>query len=134
VGTLTFVTGRAQVNEISEQPWGAEARRIATMIPADASLAAPRYMLPAVANRDCLYQTHRLQQYHHPVFEYLVLDKDWQHINAAQEYETAYRELLYTAPADRRYQVLYDSEGFLVLQNPAAHGLGCFPNTDGAKQ
>jgi uncharacterized membrane protein len=134
VATLTFVTGRAQMNEIAEQPWGAEARQIVAMIPADASLAAPRYMLPAVANRDCLYQTHRLQQYHHPVFEYLVLDKDWQHINAASEYETAYRELLYTAPADHQYQVLYDSEEFLVLRNPAVHGMGCFPTTDGAKQ
>lgn len=134
IATLTFVTGRAQVNEITEQPWGAEAREIAAMIPADASLAAPRYMLPAVANRDCLYQTHRLQQYHHPVFEYLVLDKDWQHINAAPEYATAYRALLYNAPDDHRYQVIYDSDAFLVLRNPAVHGLGCFPNADGAGQ
>lgn len=134
VATLTFVTGQAQKNEITEQPWDAEARRIAAMIPADASLAAPRYMLPAVANRDCLYQTHRLQQYHHPVFEYLVLDKDWEHINAAAEYEVAYNELLYTAPTDHRYQVIYDSEEFLVLRNPAAHGVGCFPNAEGAQQ
>jgi len=134
VATLTFVTGQAQLNEITEQPWAAEAKRITKMIPADASLAAPRYMLPAVANRDCLYQTHRLHQYHHPVFEYLILDKDWQHINAASEYEAAYRQLLYTAPTDPRYQVVYDSEAFLVLRNPSAHGLGCFPNTTGAQQ
>ncbi|MEZ2345751.1 DUF2079 domain-containing protein [Terriglobus sp. RCC_193] len=127
VATLAFVTGQEQFDDISKQPWDAEAHKIAAMIPSEASLAAPRYMLPAVANRDCLYQTHRLYQYHHPVYEYLVLDKNWKHINAAAEYETAYRALVASAPADPRFQVVYESPDFLVLRDPAVHGLGCFP-------
>ncbi|WP_047488306.1 DUF2079 domain-containing protein [Terriglobus sp. TAA 43] len=134
VATLAFATGKAQFDEISKQPWDAEAHKVAAMIPSDASLAAPRYMLPAVANRDCLYQTHRLYQYHHPVYEYLVLDKDWAHINAAAEYETAYRQLLATAPVDPRFQVIYESPNYLVLRDPAMHGVGCFPNANGGQQ
>lgn len=134
VATLTFATGQAQFDEIVSQPWNAEAHRVATMIPSDASLAAPRYMLPAVANRDCLYQTHRLYQYHHPVYEYLVLDKDWTHINAAAEYETAYRQLLATAPVDPRFQRIYESSTYLVLRDPAMHGVGCFPSTSKGQQ
>lgn len=134
VATLAFATGQAQFDEIATQPWGAEAHKVAAMIPSGASLAAPRYMLPAVANRDCLYQTHRLYQYHHPVYEYLVLDKDWKHINAAGEYETAYRALLASAPTDPRFQVVYESPAFLVLRDPAVHGLGCFPTTTEGQQ
>jgi uncharacterized membrane protein len=130
IATLIFATGQAQFDEISNQPWGAEAHKVAAMIPSGASLAAPRYLLPAVANRDCLYQTHRLYQYHHPVYEYLVLDKDWKHIDAAAEYETAYRTLLASAPVDPRFQVVYESPAFLVLRDPTAHGLGCFPNAN----
>lgn len=127
VASLVFVTGEDQASELRSKPWTQEARQVAQLIPTGASVAAPRYLLPSLANRDCLYQTHRLSQYHHPVYEYLILDTDWSHINASQEYRTAYAALLENAPKDPTFRVLYKSSQFTVLQNPAAHGQSCFP-------
>jgi hypothetical protein len=127
VASLIFVTGEDQASELRSKPWTQEARQVAGLVPEGTSVAAPRYLLPSLANRDCLYQTHRLSQYHHPVYEYLILDNDWSHINANQEYRTDYAALLENAPEDPAFRVLYKTSQFIVLQNPAAHGKGCFP-------
>jgi len=127
VASLIFVTGEDQASELRSRPWTDEARQVARLIPDDASVAAPRYLLPSLGNRNCLYQTHRLSQYHHPVYEYLILDNDWSHINASQEYRVAYAALLESAPKDPAFHVLYQTPQFTVLQNPSVHGEDCFP-------
>jgi hypothetical protein len=128
LGTLVFVTGRLQYDDIAEKPWDREAWRVAKLIPSGASVAAPRYMLPALANRDCLYQTHRISQYHNATYEYLILDSDWSHVNASAEYETIYRNLMAEAPANPKYRVVYKSSSYTVLQDPTVHMKGCFPS------
>ncbi|WP_169315285.1 DUF2079 domain-containing protein [Terriglobus roseus] len=132
LGTLVFLTGALQEDELRMKAWTGEARRVAAFVPAGASVAAPRYLLPLLANRDCLYQTHRLQQYHSAVYEYLILDSDWRHIDAAAEYESAYRTLLHDAPLDSRYRVIYRTSAFMVLRDPSVKGRGCFPQPGGA--
>lgn len=127
VASLLFVTDKEKAEELRNKPWTSEAYHVASLIPGDASVAAPRYLLPALANRDCLYQTHRLSQYHHPVYEYLILDNDWSHINAAGEYRSAYEDLLLNAPADPAFHTIYKTSQFTVLQNASVHEQGCFP-------
>ena len=125
--SLVFVTGQMQWNELQEQPWGKEARYVLTLIPKDASVAAPRYLLPQLANRDCLFQTHRLPQYHTPQYEYLILDSDWSHINAATEYEPQYTRLLKESANSPSLEVVYSSPAYKVYRDPAAAGGSCFP-------
>lgn len=127
--SLVFVTGQMQWDELHQQPWAAEARHVLTLIPADASVAAPRYMLPELANRDCLFQTHRLAQYHNPHYEYLILDSNWKHINAATEFESQYKTLVKEAAANSTFKVLYSSPGYIVYRIPAAAGISCVPDT-----
>ncbi len=125
---LVFVTGEQQFKELTENTWNAEARTTLNLIPAGASVAAPRYLLPHLANRDCLYQTHRLKEYHTPVYEYLIVDKDWGHINAAQQYEAEYGAVVQDAESDPNLQTLYRTKQFEVLRNPSVHGQGCTPD------
>lgn len=123
--SLVFVTGQPQIDELREQPWGAEARHVLSLIPAEASVAAPRYLLPHLANRDCLYQTHRLAEYHTAVYEYLIIDTDWNHINAASLYRGQYEQLARSAAADPALQTLYTSPQYRVYRNPAQSGRTC---------
>jgi uncharacterized membrane protein len=127
IASLLFVTGEQQAAELRNTAWTDEAYQVASLIPEDASVAAPRYLLPTLANRDCLYQTHRLSQYHHPVYEYLILDNDWSHINADGEYQAAYASLLQTAPSNPAFETIYKSPQFTVLQDRSMHGKSCFP-------
>jgi uncharacterized membrane protein len=128
--SLVFVTGQMQWAELQEQPWGMEARHVLTLIPAAASVAAPRYLLPQLSNRDCLFQTHRLAQYHTPRYEYLILDTDWKHINAAAEYEIQYSRLIEESANNPSLRLLYSSPAYNVYWNPAAAGQGCLPRAE----
>lgn len=124
-GSLIFSIGQVQANELRRQPWDAEARSIIATLPPDVGIAAPRYMLPHIANRNCLYQTHRLAEYHHPVFQYLILDLDWTHINAAASYEASYRSLLLSAAQDANLQLVYNSRQYRVYRNLSVEGKSC---------
>ncbi len=125
IGSLIFVTESLQVDEFRAKPWDREAKTILTMIPPGTSVAAPRYMLPHLANRDCLYQTHRLLEYHTPIYEYLIVDKDWTHIIASSDYRQEYRAVSAAAAANRRFTRLYDSPRFSVYQDAARHAQPC---------
>ena len=125
--SLVFVTGLPQFEQLRENTWNPEARRVLALIPEGASVAAPRYMLPHLANRDCLFQTHRLMQYHTPNYEYLILDTSWNHINAAEQYQGPYEHLLESAPSDPRFKVIYSSAQYEVLHDSSARSRGCEP-------
>ena len=123
--SLVFVTDKAQLDDFREPAWGREAHQVLRIIPPGASVAAPRYMLPHLANRDCLYQTHRLLQYHSAVYEYLIIDTDWTHINAASDYRIQYEEVERQAASDPGLQLIYSSPRYRVYRNPALHGRSC---------
>jgi uncharacterized membrane protein len=126
--SLVFVTGAQQVDDLREHPWNPEARKVLALIPADASVAAPRYMLPHLANRDCLYQTHRLLEYHTAHYEYLIVDRDWEHINAAEQYAAEYKAVISDASTNPALQTIYSSPQFLVYKDPSTHGISCWPD------
>ena len=123
---VVFTTDREQVNNFRQTVWTSEARHVLSLIPAHASVAAPRYMLPHLANHDCLYQTHRLWQYHTPAYEYLILDTNWSDINAASTYQAQYEALLAKSASNPGLQLIYDSPRYRVYRNPSEHGVSCF--------
>lgn len=114
--SMVFVTGHEQLEELQARPWHQEAKQVAAMLPANASVAVPRYMLPSVANRDSLYQSLRLLEYHHPDAGYIVMDKDWQRMAATSQWRENYDslwELLKTSP---QYSVTYDSANYVIYK------------------
>jgi uncharacterized membrane protein len=126
VAGIIFTTDREQIDEFHQAVWVNEARHVLSLIPVDSSVAAPRYMLPHLANRDCLYQTHRLQQYHTPVYEYLILDTNWSNINASSVYQTSYEALLANSAINPNLQLIYESPRYRVYRNAHEHGVSCF--------
>ncbi len=127
--SLVFVTDKAQIDDFRQPQWGREARQVLRMIPPGVSVAAPRYMLPHLANRDCLYQTHRLLQYHSAIYEYLIIDTNWSHINASSDYRTQYEKVERQAAADPGLRLIYASPRYLVYRNPNLQGRSCQPGT-----
>jgi uncharacterized membrane protein len=123
--SLVFVTDTSQANDFREQPWGPEARQVLHLIPSGAAVAAPRYMLPHLANRNCLYQAHRLLEYHTAAFEYLILDRDWSHIDAADIYRTEYERVERIAASDPALRTIYTSPQYRVYWNSALQGRNC---------
>lgn len=125
VGSLIFNIGQVQADELHRQSWDVEAHSVIALLPPDVGVAAPRYMLPHIANRDCLYQTHRLAGYHHPVYQYLIMDTDWTHINADASYKTPYRLLLLSAANDPGLQLVYSSPNYRIYRSLSAEGKSC---------
>ena len=123
--SLVFVIDKPEIDSFRPQPWGSEARRVLSLIPAQASVAAPRYMLPHLANRDCLYQTHRLLQYHQPVYEYLILDSEWAHINASEDYRAQYSLVERQAASNPALRLIYKSSQYKVYRDVALRSATC---------
>jgi uncharacterized membrane protein len=116
VTSLMFVTGADQVQALRARPWHAEARKITSLIPAQASVALPRYMLPAMANRNKLYESLRLLEYHNPDAEYVVLDKDWKRVAATEQWKSNYTALLLALAGSSQYQPIYNSPGYVIYR------------------
>ncbi len=124
---LVFNTGVSQFHELTSQTWTPEANRIITMIPESASVAAPRYMLPHLANRDCLYQTHRLREYHTIAYQYLIIDTQWKHINASQQYRNEYYDLVTYAEKRPGLLLIYSSPIYRVYKDVSMSNFRCNP-------
>jgi len=116
LSSTVFVTGKAQFDELETRPWHGEASQIASMIPADASVAVPRYLLPSVANRDNLYQSLRLLEYHHPNAGYIVIDKDWQRMAATEQWRDNYDTLRRLLETSTQYKAIYDSPNYAIYK------------------
>ncbi|HEY6251706.1 MAG TPA: DUF2079 domain-containing protein [Candidatus Angelobacter sp.] len=116
LSSMVFVTGQQQFDELQTRPWHQEAKQVAAMAPADASVAVPRYMLPAVANRDSLYQSLRLLEYHHPDAGYIVIDKDWQRMAATDQWRENYDNLRQLLQTSAKYKVIYDSSNYVIYK------------------
>jgi len=116
IGCSAFLTERSQIVEFSKKPWQDEARQVALSIPMEASVAAPRYMLPMLANRLSLYQTHRLLDYHEPIPEYVIMDHNWNRIDAAQQWKSEYETLAAWLQKDADYKIIYQSSDYVVYR------------------
>ncbi|MBZ5523677.1 MAG: DUF2079 domain-containing protein, partial [Acidobacteriia bacterium] len=117
--SLVFVTGRQQAEDLRARPWHEEARAVAALVPPGASVAAPRYLLPALANRDKLYQSLRLLEYHNPDAEFVILDKDWDRMSATDQWRGSYAALGRLLARSAQYRPVYDSPGYIVYRRCA---------------
>lgn len=116
ITSLVFVTGRPQAEDLRSRPWHDEARAVVAMVPEGASVAAPRYLLPSLANRGQLYQSLRLLEYHHPDVEFVILDKDWNRMAATEQWRSNYLALENILARHREYSRIYDSPGYAVYR------------------
>ncbi|HLJ25249.1 MAG TPA: DUF2079 domain-containing protein [Candidatus Angelobacter sp.] len=124
LSSTVFVTGTQQWDDLQSRPWHQEANQVAAMLPPNASAAVPRYLLPAVANRDSLYQSLRLLEYHHPDAGYIVIDKDWQRMAATEQWRENYNALWHLLEISPQYQMTYDSPNYVIYKLCD----GCAPN------
>jgi len=116
LSSTVFVTGEPQFEDLRARNWHPEARQVAQAVPRMASVAVPRYMLPSVANREGLYLSLRLLEYHHPDAQYIVLDKDWARMAATDQWKQNYYALWDLLKQDSRYSVTYDSPNYVVYK------------------
>jgi uncharacterized membrane protein len=116
LSSTILITGQPQFAELQSRPWHGEATRVAAMLPRDASVAVPRYMLPSLANRDTLYQSLRLLEYHHPEASYIVIDKDWQRMAATEQWHENYNALWHLLETSQRYTVIYNSANYVIYK------------------
>lgn len=116
LSSTVFVTGKPQLQELESRAWHQEANQVAAMLPEKAAVAVPRYLLPRVANRDSLYQSLRLLEYHHPDADYIVIDKDWQRMAATEQWRENYNALRYLLETSPQYQVTYDSPNYVIYK------------------
>jgi hypothetical protein len=116
LGSTVLVTGQSQFDDIRPMPWHDEARQVAAMLPAHASVAVPRYMLPSLANREGLYQSLRLLEYHHPDAQYIVFDKDWNRMAATEQWKANYYRLWDLVSSSKEYAPIYNSSNYLIYQ------------------
>jgi uncharacterized membrane protein len=114
VGTTVLSLGQAELKWWDHESWQAEARRIPAHIPADAAVAVPRYLLPFTADRNSVYQTLRLLDYHHPNAEYVVVDRDLDRMGVTPTWKAHYDDLLIQLKDTSRFAVVYSTDNFEI--------------------
>ncbi len=120
VADLAFVTYPEQFQELRANPITDEAREVASLIPAQAAVAAPRYMCPLLANRMALYMTDQLLDYHHPEPQYVIVDRDFARMRRTPKWRPMYDRVTALLRADHGMTLVYQSPNYLVYQRTAA--------------
>lgn len=120
---LAFVVYPEQYAELRSQPYVAEARAVAQLIPPDAAVAAPRYMSPLLANRMTLYMTDDLFDYHHPDPTYIIVDRDFGRMRRSPKWRTMYDRVNTFLEHDPGTKVIYGSKDYIVYQRTPASSL-----------
>jgi uncharacterized membrane protein len=116
VGTTALSIGSTELNWWHRFNWQHEAALVADSLPASASVAVPRYMLPLTANRDHLYQALRILDYHHPEADYLVIDRDRQRMGVTAEWQPHYNELLRQLNDRDNFTIIYESSNYQIYK------------------
>ena len=115
-GTTLLSFGDAELSWWNTAAWQTEARRVIETLPVTAAIAVPRYMLPLAANRDQVYQTLRLLDYHHPSAEFVVVDRDPRRMGVTSEWQNHYDELLTQLQDSTRFTAIYSSDNYTVYR------------------
>ncbi|MHB1020785.1 MAG: DUF2079 domain-containing protein [Acidobacteriaceae bacterium] len=120
IGTTVLATGKQELSWWQSAEWHHEAEQVAAMLPAQAAVAVPRYMLPLVANREKVYQSLRLLEYHHPDADYVVLDKNDDRMGVTAQWVPGYVELQKKLNGPGRFAVIYSSSNYLIYKRIGA--------------
>jgi uncharacterized membrane protein len=116
IGTTALSVGPTEIGWWRSAPWHQEAGRIAAQLPAAVKVAVPRYMLPFTANREKVYQTLRLLDYHHPDAEMVVIDRNDQRMGVTATWQDHYQNLLEQLKDARRFQLIYSSPDYQIYR------------------
>ena len=73
-------------------------------------------MLPFTANREKVYQTLRLLDYHHPDAEMVVIDRNDQRMGVTATWQDHYQNLLEQLKDARRFQLIYSSPDYQIYR------------------
>jgi uncharacterized membrane protein len=116
IGTMILSIGDNELAWWRSSPWHSEARQVISQLPGDAPVAVPRYMLPFTADREHVYQSLRLLDYHHPDAAYVVIDRDENRMGVTATWEDHYRKLLADLQDVHQFELAYSSRDYLVYR------------------
>jgi Predicted membrane protein (DUF2079) len=88
-------------------------------IPNDASVAAPNYALPALANRPKLFYLQYLHMYPQPRVDYFLLDRNFARISSNPELRARYIELFETLSHSTDYETVWQQGEYCLLERRA---------------
>ena len=116
IGTTVLSIGKTELAWWHAAAWHSEAMQVVSQIPADAPVAVPRYMLPFTADRDRVYQSLRLLDYHHPDATYVIIDRDESRMGVTATWDEHYRQLLASLQDVHQFELVYSSQNYLVYR------------------
>jgi uncharacterized membrane protein len=116
IGTTALSIGGPELAWWQSAAWQQEARSVAAQLPASAAVAVPRYMLPLTADREKVYQSPRLLDYHHPDADIVVIDRNNERMGVTPDWEAHYHELLARLHDARRFRLIYSSANYEVYR------------------
>jgi uncharacterized membrane protein len=85
-------------------------------IPNDASVAAPNYALPTLANRPRLFYLQYLHMYPQARADYFLLDRNFARISSNPELRGRYIELFQTLSHSTDYETVWEQGEYLLLE------------------
>jgi hypothetical protein len=88
-------------------------------IPENASVAAPNYVLPAIASRRGLYYVNYLHMYPRQHVDYVLLDRNVERITKNAGLRERYTALLDKLVASREYEAVWQRGEYLLLRRTA---------------
>jgi len=121
IASVAFVVEPSDVHALKIESWQAEARQVAATIPVGSAVAAPRYLLPLLANRDNIYEVHRLADYHDPHPQYVIVDLNWERMQSPEQFRSTYNAMLAKLAEDPSAQLLYQSSNYRVYHVSTNH-------------
>jgi len=119
IADLAFAVYPEQYAELQYKPYIAEANYIAGLIPPSAPVACPRYMAPLLPNRNSLYMTDDLLDYHHPDPEFVIVDRDFARMRRSPKWRAMYDRVTTLLSQDSDTAVIYRSSNYIVYQRGA---------------
>ena len=98
---------QALAHDFVLKPFDPTLREIVNAIEPQAGVAAPGILLPALSYRPKLYYSQALWRYHHPEFEYIIVETDRHRIGARgcdrEKYELLIRDITESAEYSREF-------------------------------
>jgi hypothetical protein len=106
--------------EISPNPQQKSLEKILTLVPSEASVAAPNILMPQLSYRQKLYSSDRLWRYDKPVVDYIILDTRLDQLSEKDRNKPKYQVVIAETRTDVRYELVFSEEGFEVYRRKAA--------------
>lgn len=91
-------------------------RKMVKLIPDDASVAAPGYALPALANRARLFNLPQLHMYPKAQADYILVDRDLDRVTSSPKLQPRYVALLEEVSHSTEYETVWHEGAYALLR------------------